>query len=680
MADAGSSASVDPAELQKQVDDQALLVRRLKDAKAAKAEITVAVELLKTLKARLAEVAPKVTEPAADAFNRASLEDLLARRFFFARSFEIYGGVAGLFDYGPTGCAIKANLLAEWRKHFILEENMLEIDCTALTPEPVLKASGHVERFCDIMVKDTKTGDCLRADHLLEDVMDKIIADAKTSSDIKDRCQKIRAQADSYSPTELDALFTEFKVTAPGTGNALSAAVEFNMMFPTSIGPTGLVKGFLRPETAQGIFINFKRLYEFANRKLPFAVAQIGNSFRNEIAPRAGLLRVREFTMAEIEHFVDPENKTHPKFKFVEHLGLNLLSRDRQLTNEKPVVTTVGEAVKTGLIANETLGFYIARIHLFMLKIGVDPARIRFRQHLKNEMAHYATDCWDCELHSSYGWIECVGCADRSCYDLNAHSQATNTPLIAYEALATPQLEESVEVLFDKPLLGKVFKKDAQLIYDYFVALSVDQVKAAQAQLATGVLQIVAGEKTFDLTSEMIKGFNPVQKKIFERKLTPSVIEPSFGIGRIIYCLLEHNYRVREGDEQRGWLALPPVITPVKCSVLPLSSKPEYDIYLHELATNLINAGVSYKIDDSTASIGRRYARTDEIAVPFGLTVDTQTLVDQTATLRERNSMQQIRAPLAELPHLVADLCSGRKQWPDVVAQFGLVPPVKDDK
>ena len=186
-----------------------------------------------------------------------------------------------------------------------------------------------------------------------------------------------------------------------------------------------MLKGFLRPETAQGIFVNFKRLLEFNQGKLPFAAAQIGCAFRNEISPRSGLIRVREFTMAEIEHFCDPFDKSHPKFEEVKSTEVLLYSADCQMEGRSVYKTSIAEAVAQKTIANETLGYFMARIQQFLVKIGVDPVKLRFRQHMANEMAHYACDCWDAELLTSYGWVECVGCADRSAYDLSQHSKAT---------------------------------------------------------------------------------------------------------------------------------------------------------------------------------------------------------------------------------------------------------------
>ena len=244
---------------------------------------------------------------------------------------------------------------------------------------------------------------------------------------------------------------------------------------------------YLRPETAQGHFLNFSRLLEFNNGRVPFASAQIGRSFRNEISPRAGLLRVREFTMAEIEHYVDPEDKSHERFDQVRGVVLDLLDRNVQAGGSTQVrKISVGDAVATGVIANETLGYFVARIHQFLVKIGVDPARLRFRQHMANEMAHYATDCWDAEIQNSYGWTECVGCADRAAYDLTVHSNKTGHPLVVRQALKEPIITERLVSEFNKKVLGKTFGKDAGVIQTIFAELSETRLLEIQEELTKG--------------------------------------------------------------------------------------------------------------------------------------------------------------------------------------------------
>nr|GMD10618.1 glycine--tRNA ligase, mitochondrial 1-like [Ipomoea batatas] len=158
-----------------------------------------------------------------------------------------------------------------------------------------------------------------------------------------------------------------------------------------------------------------------------------------QISPRQGLLRVREFTLAEIEHFVDPEDKSHPKFSDVSKLEFLMFPREDQVSGRSARRIPLGEAVAQGIVNNETLGYFIGRVYLFLTHLGIDRDRLRFRQHLQNEMAHYAADCWDAEIECSYGWIECVGIADRSAYDLRAHTDKSGVSLIAHEKLPEPR-------------------------------------------------------------------------------------------------------------------------------------------------------------------------------------------------------------------------------------------------
>lgn len=657
------------APLRAAVKEQGDLIRRLKQENAPEIDIQRAVADLKhrkkTLEDKELALAPK------DDFDRGKLEDLLKQRFFYDQSFAIYGGVNGLYDFGPMGCAMKANLLQAWRSFFILEEQMLEVDTAMLTPEPVLKASGHVERFQDYMVKDLKNGECFRADHLIEATFEKMLSDKKVPEDRKEEIRVLMPRIDGMSKDDMGETLKKYNMKSPITSNDLSDPIEFNLMFATSIGPTGQVKGYLRPETAQGIFVNFKRLLEFNAGKLPFAGAQIGNSFRNEISPRSGLIRVREFTMAEIEHFCDPGNKDHAKFSSVADLEVALYSACNQMDGKPPEKLAIGQAVKTKLINNETLGYFMARIYLFMTKVGVDPQRLRFRQHLSNEMAHYACDCWDAECKTSYGWVECVGCADRSCYDLTQHTKATGVKLVAERRLPEPRTVDVVECLPQKSVLGKIMKQDAKIVTDYLSSLDADAVEQLEKALAaSGEAEIQVDSKTFAVTPDMVQ-IKRQQKTLHVEEFVPSVIEPSFGIGRIMYSIFEHNFKTREGDEQRTYLSLPPIIAPYKCSVLPLSQNAEFAPFVKQLSAKLTLCDVTHKVDDSSGSIGRRYARTDQIAIPYGITVDFDSLQEpHSATLRERETMKQIRVPIEELPALVRDLAQGRTSWDDALDKY----------
>lgn len=255
--------------------------------------------------------------------------------------------------------------------------------------------------------------------------MDKLLEGKKVEEKQAEEYKRVRTAAGDMTRDELAESFAKYKIKSPDTGNDLDEPFQFNLMFKLSIGPSSLVPGYLRPETAQGIFVNFKRLLEYNGGKLPFAATQIGQAYRNEIAPRSGLLRLREFTLAEIEHFVNPNDKSAPKFAAVADVKLNLLTAAAQTGAGEIITIPLGQAVREKLIANEALGYFLGRTQQFLALAGVKPEKLRFRQHKQNEMAHYANDCWDAEIFTSYGWIEVAGHADRGCFDLSRHSEAT---------------------------------------------------------------------------------------------------------------------------------------------------------------------------------------------------------------------------------------------------------------
>ncbi|KAK6127902.1 hypothetical protein DH2020_038331 [Rehmannia glutinosa] len=447
-----------------------------------------------------------VTEKGGISASRG--EHPRTQRLFYIPSFKIYGGVTGLYDYGPPGCAVKANVLAFWRQHFVLEENMLEVDCPCVTPEIVLKASGHVDKFTDLMVKGEKTGTCYRADHLLKDFCkDKLEKEPNLSAEKAAELKHVLAVLDNLSMEELSAKIKEYGITAPDTKNTLSDPYPFNLMFQTSIGPSG----------------------------------------SSRISPRQGLLRVREFTLAEIEHFVDPEDKAHPKFSEV----------------SKPS---------------------------------------RFRQHLANEMAHYAADCWDAEIESSYGWIECVGIADRSAYDLHAHADKSGVPLVAYEKFPEPREVEKLVIAPVKKELGLAFKGNQKMVVEALEAMGEKEameMKTTLEAMGEAELHVCTLDKVVTIKNNMV-AISKEKKKEHQRVFTPSVIEPSFGIGRIIYCLYEHSFYTRpskDGDEQLNVFRFPPLVAPIKCAVFPLVQNQQYEEIAKQISKSLTAFGISYKID-----------------------------------------------------------------------------------
>lgn len=314
----------------------------------------------------------------------------------------------------------------------------------------------------------------------------------------------------------------------------------------------------------------------------------------------------------------------------------------------------------------------MARIQQYLLKVGILPDRLRFRQHMNNEMAHYACDCWDAECLTSYGWIECVGCADRSAYDLTQHTNATGVKLVAEKKLDAPKTVDVTEAVPNKAIIGKAFKKDAKRICDKLAELSINEQNELQQNLSkNGTHELVVDNNlkvTFDKTMVEVK---TTSKTLHVEEITPSVIEPSFGIGRIMYSLLENCFRIRDGDESRSYFALPAFVAPLKCSVLPLSGNAEFTPIVKQISTALRRNDISHKIDDSSGSIGRRYARTDEIAIPYGITIDFDTLKEpHTVTLRERDSMDQLRISIDEIADIVRDLSYDKVTWNEISNKY----------
>lgn len=642
-------------------------------------------------------------EPLQLAENRNKLENLIKRKFIYANAFEIYGGMSGLFDYGPSGCLLKSELENLWRQHFIYYDEMLEISATCVTPYAVLKSSGHVDRFTDLMIRDEVTKDCYRADKFLAEwlegkkkELDKK-AEKRMEEETKNVMQEIQEieliirKLDGMGETEIKEVIEKYQIKSP-LNNKFSDPYPFNLMFKTKIGPGGVEQdvtektekksfsdvAYLRPETAQGIFVNFKKLLDCNGNKMPFAGAQIGLGFRNEISPRNGLLRVREFQMAEIEYFVNPKRKTHEKYFLFQHVMLPLYPRDKQLTDGQIIRDlTVDQAIKKGIIGNEALGYFLARTYLFLLKCGISKEGIRFRQHLSTEMAHYASDCWDAEILTSFGFIEVVGHADRSAFDLTNHSKVTNANLQACEKFEEPIQMEFVKIMPNRALIGKQFKNEQNIIYEALNEKSNEELLAIDQELSTKgtyTLTVCNAKTPFSLTREMIS-FQKYTKTVQEETFIPNVIEPSFGIGRLIFCILEHSFRIREftdDKEERNYLALPHKLAPIKCSIFSISNNKSFFPFVKKVQMTLNEFGISSKIDNSGVSIGKKYARADEIGIPFAVTVDFQTVKDKTVTLRERDSMTQIRIQTSEIVDILNSLFQQRNSWGEYISKYGL--------
>jgi len=562
------------------------------------------------------------------------------KRGFLWSSFEIYSGVAGFFDYGPLGAILKDNIMKKWRDYYIVREGFYEIESPTIMPEEVLKASGHVDHFNDPMTECKDCLDVYRADHLIKDA--------------------IGEEVEGLDNNELSAIFSENQIRCPRCGGHLTHIWSYNLMFQTLIGAKGKKTGYLRPETAQGIFIPFKRLLRFFRGKLPFGVVQLGKAYRNEISPRQGVIRLREFTQAEAEIFVDPLKKTHPHFNEVARKVLTLFPSNIQESDKEPLELTAREAVDKGIVNSEMLTYQLCLAIQFMEDLGIPKKVIRFRQHLSTEMAHYAIDCWDVEVYTDlYGWIEVIGIADRTDFDLKSHSQHSNEDLRVYIEYPEPRTVIKLMIKPDMKKLGPLFKVDAPKIIETLKDINVSQIK--QAFQKNGHFSLEINGEIFKITPDLVD-LQEVKETLRGEKIFPHVIEPSYGIDRILYSVLLHGF---VQDDERTILQLPADVAPVGIYVFPLVNKKELNEIAHKIQNDLRDRNIITEYDVS-GTIGRRYARSDEIGVPFAITIDHKTLEDSSVTIRNRDNQEQVRVALSNLYLTLEKLLNGELKFEEM--------------
>lgn len=389
----------------------------------------------------------------------SELLSLAKRRGFLWPAYDIYGGVAGLYDYGPLGAEMKRNIEEYWRKLYARQEGFLEISCPMLAPKEVFEASGHLKEFTDLVVQCKKCKLSFRADHLAEG---------------------LHEHPSTLKRDELWNLLMEHEVSCPECKGEITEPVTFNLMFKTAIGAGAAGRdGYMRPETAQGMFVNFSTLFRLGREKLPVGAIQIGRSMRNEISPRQGVLRLREFNMMEAELFIHPEKKNWPMFPRVENEKLMLLPGGCDCAVEM----SLKEAVDKKTIINEALAYFMWLTWKFLLDMGMDRSRLRFRQHSGTEIAHYATDCWDCEALLGYGWVELVGIADRGCFDVSQHLKHSGADLAAFERFDEPKEMENDKVKPIHAKLGPLFKAKAAKVAEALSALSPGDIPKGCSEL-----------------------------------------------------------------------------------------------------------------------------------------------------------------------------------------------------
>ncbi len=461
--------------------------------------------------------------------------ELAKRRGFFWPSFSIYGGESGLYDYGPLGVLLRDNIVNLWKASYMLEDALF-IDTPVMVPHTVFNASGHIARFYDI---GAECSSC-HTKQKLESIL---------------RYNKIEAPVSDIASAN-EALETHV-VKCPVCGARITEAKEFYQMFRLPAqGSSGDL--YLRPETAQGIFVNFKLLNNVNRGRIPMVTAQYGKGFRNEISPRQALIRLREFSQGEVEVFVHPEKKYWKDLQTATAKEITALTKDSREVHGK-----VADLYADGILGSNALSYFINKTNELLVSLGINPENIRFRQHHDDERAHYSRDSWDAEVLLGDEWVEIVGIADRD--DLKTHETSSG---------------ESMHV------------------------------------------------------------------KVDDEEIIPSIIEPSYGIDRMVLAVMMKSFYVRANGYKV--LRLKPDVAPYHAAVLPLVNKDGLDTAAESFYAKLrtVDPYVAY---DRSGSIGRRYARQDEIGTPLCITFDYDSLKDGTVTVRDRDTTKQIRMSSEEI-------------------------------
>jgi len=402
---------------------------------------------------------------------------LALERGFYFPSCEVYGDAqAGFWEYGPTGVSIKNKFLELWRQQLVRRDRMMEIDGSQIMSKSVFEASGHLGNFADPIVKCKKCNSTFRADKLISEVTNIEIPE---SADLK----------------EFDDVIKEKAIHCPKCNDELDDVKKFNMMFKVGIGPEE-EEAYLRPETCQSIFVDFPRLFKTMRGKLPVGIAQVGKSFRNEIAPRQSLLRLREFYQAEIEVFCNPKKLDElEKFSEVENTILRIQN------NEKIETLSCKQAVESGIIPNKFVAYYLGLLTEFYEKTGIDMNKSRFRKLGDKEKAFYAEVAFDFEVETTIGWLELVACNYRSDYDLSSHANKSKEKfeVMDNDEKVLPHIFE-ISMGIDRSLytiLEHSYKEDKE---NERVVLSI---KPYLAPIHVGILSLVKKDGLAEKTDEI---------------------------------------------------------------------------------------------------------------------------------------------------------------------------------
>lgn len=584
--------------------------------------------------------------------NYEKFLELMSEGGFFYPSFEIYRGkaeVGGFYDYGPLGVELKRNIIEKWRRVFIYpyQDFIVEIETPIIMPKIVFEASGHLEHFTDAIVECTRCGRKYRADHLIEEELGK---------------RGISVRTEGLGLDELNGLIRKYGIKCPVCGGELGEVKAFNLLFQTTIGPYSENIGYLRPETAQGMFVSFPKVFNLMGRKLPLGIAQVGKVGRNEISPRQGLIRLREFTQMEIEFFFDPEN---PRCPYLDELDVKLRivpEKDVAAGIKEPREFRPREAVESGVVPNEWMAFFMGLATIYMNELGIPLDHQYFLAKLPQERAHYAAASFDQMVYSErFGWVEVSGHAYRTDYDLGRHMKYSGYDLTVERRLSTPKEVVEVRVYPNPQRIRDAFASEAPRVMQ---AISKADPRWLVNELNSKGVVVVDG---YSITRDMVF-IREEKRKVFVERFIPHDVEPSFGVDRIIYVTLEHAYTEIDG---KPVLRLPPDIAPIKVAVLPIIKKDEYVSIGKRIFREFSRAGVRAVYDDD-GTIGSRYARYDALGVPFAVTIDDKTPIDNTVTIRDRDTKAQVRVGINNVVTIIIDAVLRKLTINEIARSMGL--------
>jgi glycyl-tRNA synthetase len=551
--------------------------------------------------------------------------DYAVRKGFFWQSYEIYGGQAGFYDLGPLGVLLKNNIMELWREFFVKQhqEFVVEIETPMIAPAIVFKASGHEENFTDYAVECLQCHRIFRADHLIE--------------------ERLGVSVEGLGVEQLEKLIKENDIKCPVCGGALGSVYRFLLLFQTYIGPYSPTNlAYLRPEAAQGMFINFKRVYDLVKRRLPFGIAQIGKVARNEISPRQGLIRLREFTIMEIEFFYDESN---PNCDVLyencsdEHINI-LRAEDRVKGVDKFTSILTTEAVDERIILSPWLAYWMCIAKKFVKALGVPDDKMYFEEKLPTERAHYSKQTFDqMVIIEKWGKLEVSGHAYRHTYDLERHMEFSKADLYAVRQLKDPKVVRKSIVRYDKNAIINLFGSKAPQVFKILASLSSDVLAkiVAESQGDSIVIEGISMPKAVFRVED-------VEEKIWVERIIPHVAEPSFGAERLLYITLEYAY---SEDGGRAVLRFPKRVAPIKVGVASLVNRDPLEGIAYRIYKELKKHYYAMYLEGD--SIGKKYAQADELGIPYVITIDYETPKKADVTIRDRDTKRQIRVPIADV-------------------------------